>query len=340
MKISFVIPYFNGKKYIIECLDSIYSQAGIVHNEFEVIIVDDCSTDQESLESIRNYQQSKSNLRIVKNTQNSRCGESRNRGLREAKGDYIWFVDQDDYINPNCVSHLLTICQNESLDMLLFDYSIVNDDKSSNIPSKLIRSSTKTLTGLDYIQTYCEGDFWSKGYDTNVWHTIFKREFLIENNIFSPAVSYCEDMIVALHAIILAKRLLAIAETFYCYRNNANSVYHTEVGKKGRPIFDASLYAGEQMIELSELVNSDYLNLKKAIYSGGLFRLNTFCKSVLKISRRERTAFYSQVFNHKAIIDKINPYLRGWSRWLIVHPNLVLNFPKTIYILIKISEII
>lgn len=162
--------------------------------------------------------------------------------------------------------------------MLLFDYCVVNDDKSSYIPSKLIQNNTKTLTGLGYIQTYCGGDFWSKGYDTNVWHTIFKREFLIENNIFSPAVSYCEDMIVALHAIIIAKRMLAIAETFYCYRNNAYSVYHTEVGKKGRPIFDASLYAGEQMIELSELVSLDYLNLKKTIYSGGLFRgANRLC---------------------------------------------------------------
>lgn len=337
MKLSFIIPFYNGKKYIKECVNSLYLQ-DIPTSEYEVIIVDDCSTDNESLLLLSAFEAQYPNLRIIHNEQNSRCGESRNHGVREAKGEYIWFIDQDDYIAPNCLSSLLKYCETGQLDMLTFDYRNVSDDLSLNNKQNLIQTNTPILKGLDYIQTICHGDFWNAEYDTNVWHSIFRREFLIENKVFSPSVSYCEDMIVAQHAIISAKRMQSVSNDYYCYRYNPTSVFHTEVGVKGRPIFDASIYAGSEIALLSKLIPQDYQNLRNIVYQGGVERTNSFTKAILKIKAEERKRFYEQVELHPNVISRAQPYLTHKNKWLITHPRVVMSIPHLVYLYIKLTR--
>ena len=108
-KLSFIIPYYNGGKYIVECLKSIYNQ-DIPEAEYEVILVDDCSTDKDSIALVEQFAKEHSTLHIIRNECNLRCGGSRNAGLLQAKGEYVWFVDQDDYIAPNCLGHIVCLC--------------------------------------------------------------------------------------------------------------------------------------------------------------------------------------------------------------------------------------
>ena len=93
--LSIVIPVHNGADSISHCLDSIWNQ-GLNDNEYEVICVNDCSTDN-TAEVISTIQKTHSNLRLLSNSENLRAGGSRNYGVREAKGEYILFIDVDDY---------------------------------------------------------------------------------------------------------------------------------------------------------------------------------------------------------------------------------------------------
>ncbi|MBQ0024369.1 MAG: glycosyltransferase [Bacteroidales bacterium] len=324
MQITFIIPFFNGRGgYISHLLDSIYQQ-DIPENEYEVIVINDCSTDKQSLSPVNRYSSLHQNIRIIHNSTNLRCGCCRNIGVKAAKGKYIWFVDQDDYIEHNCLASLLDKCESGNLDILMFNYRNVSDDGLYNEKRALIHKDSPILSGLEYINDICGGDFWNSEYDTNVWHSIFCRDFLIENEVYSPEISYCEDMIVSLHAIIAARRVQSIKEDYYRYRYNPKSVFHTEVGKKGRAVFDSSLFAGTHILTLANLVPVPYQTLKETIISGGIWRINSFTKGILKIDKNELKLFYAQINIHPEVIDKAMPYLTMLNKLFLRHPTITM----------------
>jgi glycosyltransferase involved in cell wall biosynthesis len=339
IKLSFVIPFYNGGKYIKESLDSLYQQ-NILDENFEVILVNDCSTDQQSLDVLYSYQKMHTNIKIIHNETNQRCGMCRNIGVQDAVGDYVWFVDQDDYIQPNCLAEILNRCEANNLDVLYFDYRNVSDDLLLNKKMNLVKNDSSVMTGLDYIHTNCAGDFWHSEYDTNVWHAVYKREFLLSNNVVSPPVSYCEDLIVAQHAIIVAQHFQAITNDYYCYRYNPSSVFNTQVGKKGRLIFDASIYAGSSLIKLSSLIDQEsYGDEKRIVYEGGICRLNSFTKQIFKIPSKERKIFFDYVLANVALIDETSDNLSKVNRWILKYKNICQKLPHVVYLLIKILKI-
>lgn len=337
MKISFIIPFYNGGKYITDCLNSLCAQ-DVPASEYEIIVVDDCSPNKEDVELLENYAATCPNMRIIHNKRNLRCGGSRNEGLLHAKGEYIWFVDQDDYIKPNCLGDIIKLCSENKLDILYLDYRDVSDDLSLSKKRNIVTKISDVKSGLDYINDDCKGDFWHSGYDTNVWHSVYRRDFMITNNIFSPEVSYCEDMIVSQHAIIVAKRFMAIPNDYYCYRYNPASVFHTEVGVKGRPLFDASIYAGSEIVKLAELIPAQHQSLHDTVKSGGVHRINSFTKQLLKITSQQRRIFFEMVNKYADVVNSAKPYLKPLNRWLISHPVCVKMIPHIIYVYIKLLK--
>ena len=121
MNISFIIPAYNASSTILRTLDSIYSLS-LKIDEFEVIVIDDCSTDN-TLQIIQNYGGSKSNMRVLHQQKNHRQGAARNWGVREARGDYVMFVDADDKVEK-AVPLLLKRAFELSLDTLTCDYDV------------------------------------------------------------------------------------------------------------------------------------------------------------------------------------------------------------------------
>ena len=97
--ISFILPCYNVDRYIRESLESIYSQ-GVQENDFEVICVNDCSTDNTKV-VIEEFGRGHRNLILINHFQNKTAGGARNTGIDVAKGEYIWFVDPDDMIRPH-----------------------------------------------------------------------------------------------------------------------------------------------------------------------------------------------------------------------------------------------
>ena len=123
IRLSFILPCFNVSSYIGACLDSLLSQ-DIPHEEYEIVCVNDCSTDN-TRDIILNYQKNYPNIRLVDHAVNSKSGPSRNTGLENARGRYVWFVDADDMIKPGALSYLLGICEKDELDELFFNFDMI-----------------------------------------------------------------------------------------------------------------------------------------------------------------------------------------------------------------------
>ena len=115
-KISIIIPVYNVEKYLRECLDSCINQT---LENIEIICVDDCSTD-DSYKILEEYQSKDPRIEIFKQKQNNRQGAARNKGLEIATGEYIWFVDSDDYIDTKACQILYDAIRDFNVDILCF----------------------------------------------------------------------------------------------------------------------------------------------------------------------------------------------------------------------------
>lgn len=174
MNLSFIIPAYNASSTIVRTLDSIYTLP-IEQKEFEVIVVDDCSTD-DTLSILHNYASKQENMRVLYQEQNHRQGAARNRGLREAKGEYVMFVDADDIVEKGVPEAIKTM-DKIGADVLFCDYLWQYSD--TNIEHRHMDKS--------------EG-FWATGkvfaeecYDT-ITHScpicyIWRREYLLTKGV-------------------------------------------------------------------------------------------------------------------------------------------------------------
>ena len=109
LRLSIIIPFYNVERFISECLDSVFDQ-DIPLSEYEVICVNDGSPDH-SRDIVLQYMERFPNLHLIEHEKNKKLGAARNTGRTIAKGEYIWNVDSDDKIVPNCLSEMLKTCE-------------------------------------------------------------------------------------------------------------------------------------------------------------------------------------------------------------------------------------
>lgn len=167
MFLSFVIPVYNGGKYLAECLDSCLMQ-DLPESEFEIICVDDGSTDG-SCDVVCSYQKQHSNVLLIE--QEHRADFPRNVGLFRASGDYIWFVDQDDLVCPNCLVELKQKLAESNCDRLVFRYYEFVEELTEQEKQRIVSRTLQPNSGA--------------GKENNVvWSCVFKKTFLLENEVW------------------------------------------------------------------------------------------------------------------------------------------------------------
>lgn len=171
MTLSFIIPVYNGADYIVRCLDSICNLE-LQQNDYEVIVVDDCSTDN-TRDIVYEYMSSHSQVRILCQKENHKQGAARNRGLREAKGEYITYVDSDDIVLDGIVSALQWTTRLKT-DMV---YCSCYHEKSTveDVLKRIDMPENTILSGKDFCEQYQqEGVFWYP------WGFLIRREWLLQ----------------------------------------------------------------------------------------------------------------------------------------------------------------
>ena len=216
--ISLIMPCYNVEKYVAQCLDSIYNQ-DISETLYEVICVNDCSPDG-TRNIILEYQKKHSNLILIDHLVNKKLGVARNTGRSKARGKYLWNIDSDDYIKPNCLKTLIEICEKNELDILMFNHVFFKNNieiENTDYPFP----NSNSLSGIDFLNKYCLNSF---SEISPVWIQIYNVEFLNKNNIYSPEINMGEDGPYTYKSLLSAKRVMSITKSCYAYRANENSL--------------------------------------------------------------------------------------------------------------------
>lgn len=206
MKIlSIIIPVYNVEKYISQCLESCIYQEGVSHDEYEIIIVNDGTPDN-SMEIVYKYKEQYPSLITVFEQKNSGLSVARNSGINIAKGEYVWFVDSDDWIIEGCLKYIIAkIKDNKYFDLLQIQAKEYKGKDTYDV--YLYKFYEGILNGPDCIR--------KGGLPCCAVVTICKTSFLKENSIyFRPNILH-EDSEFKPRAVYLAKSIAFLDE--FCY---------------------------------------------------------------------------------------------------------------------------
>lgn len=232
--ISIIIPMYNVEKYIGECLDSILAQT---FTDYEVIIVDDCSTDK-SCEVVESYmkkfnKKSEDKLQLIRSKKNSGAACARNIGLRVSLGEYILFVDSDDAIISDALETLFRLAQKFNADVIHCEKYFQAEGDTVTTNKTLLKERSGELTEFVTKPTFISdklgdrvrdfGNYKMIGYTCN---NFIKRRFIVENDIKFPILRAGEDHVFTFFLLCLAKNILRVPYTFYVYRNTEAGITH------------------------------------------------------------------------------------------------------------------
>ncbi|MBR5913915.1 MAG: glycosyltransferase family 2 protein [Selenomonadaceae bacterium] len=230
---------YNVEKYIKICVDSILAQT---FQDFEIIIVDDCSTDN-SYELCRELYGDNEKIRIFQQEKNQGQGPARNFGLKNARGEYVWFIDGDDAILPDIIKklHKVTKKTENGVDVIHFlgHYRSHQEDSNPIRFDKLEiawENRQEGFLGSDIrerlINNWIKNRIWA-----NTFKFVYKRNFLIDNGIHYPDAPMAQDQPFALEALCLAKNYFMLKDNSYIYRHHSESVVHSpRIDKFGKVI--------------------------------------------------------------------------------------------------------
>lgn len=292
--LTYIIPVFNAEKTIVDTLNSLYS-VGMDEDSFEVIMVDDCSTDK-TRQIIKEYMLTHSNIRLVCQTINKKQGAARNRAIPMAKGKFISFVDSDDLVESG-ISNALKMAQHSDVDVLICQTRSLNVDRLYTL-HHLSKEETRVLSG---------GDFLDQHYHWHLpgapWGYIFKTQYLQGNNIHFIEGHFHEDVDWTIQQIYFASSVCICADLIYTYVHREDSTvnqrnctqyadtiladYRTilfaETVKKVHPIFaeqcisDRSYSIKAKMIRLWKLPDKNFFKFYRCLGNENRLQLWSIC---------------------------------------------------------------
>ena len=224
-KFSIIIPVYNMEKYLRECLNSIINQT---LQDFEVICINDNSTDN-SLKILTEYAK-KDNRFIVISQENQGQGVARNKGIDAANGEYLAFVDPDDYIENNMLEQLYKRFKETNASMILFNHFSfedgTNDKKISDFEQKSIKFgyTIKPNTYFNWKDLKPQKRLTSVNYAA--WNKVYSSDFIKKNNIKFAPYRIGEDHLFSISALLLADKIYYDNSVFYNYRRRISSFAH------------------------------------------------------------------------------------------------------------------
>ncbi len=232
--ISIIIPMYNAEEYIGECLDSILAQT---FQNFEVIIVDDCSTDN-CVAVVESYKPKFDGRLLLEKTEKNSGGGGyipRNIGLNLAHGEYVYFMDADDYISETALETFYNAAKEYDADVVYTSshYDLTKPTEMRVLRDRenqsLVKNNLKDTPLLTINDPQKNIDrLLDIGNFKTPWTKFLRRDFLIENEITFPAIVVGGDFIWVIHVYCRARRFLRIQEPLYYYRRYSSSSVSTK----------------------------------------------------------------------------------------------------------------
>ena len=223
--ISVIIPVYNVEQYLKQCVDSVLAQT---YQNIEIILVDDGSTDSSDV-ICDQYKNTDNRIKVI-HQKNAGLSEARNHGFDSATGEYVYFLDSDDWIEKDTLSSLMQKAHETNVDIVFFDSKSFEDsEKGYQIPQRYIRkhdySTDEGLTVFEQMQK-------NKEFHSAVPLLFFRKSFLDKSNIcFYPGILY-EDMLFTFEALTKAEKVVQCKEAFYQRRYRSCSITQSKVKEK------------------------------------------------------------------------------------------------------------
>ena len=253
--ISVIVPVYMVEKYLPQCIESIQKQT---YRELEIILVNDGSTDG-SPQICDWYAQGDLRIKVI-HQKNKGLSGARNAGLEIATGEYIGFVDSDDYIKENMYEALYQALLREKADMAICSYEKVSEEGERIENTSPIKD--EVLSGYDILKKLPECKGW---YYVTMWNRLYKRELF--SQIRLPEGKNHEDEAVAHKIYFAAKKVVTIRDALYCYRNAENSIMSTWTSIKRLDGLEAlyERFCAYQKAGLNELLWGAYISLRNTM---------------------------------------------------------------------------
>lgn len=215
MKVSIIIPVYQVADLIERCLLSALNQS---YRNIEVILVDDCGPDNSMAiaQSVLNKHPRASDASIVIHEKNRGLSAARNTGVEHATGDYVYFLDSDDEIVPNCIELMMEPVGESNPDFVIADYKVVGSDVPYP-PLRLVRGAIHS--NVQILLSYLEGDWYMMA-----WNKLINRNFLIENELTFKEELIHEDNLWSFQLACLAKSAFVINDSTYIYHIQNDSL--------------------------------------------------------------------------------------------------------------------
>lgn len=276
--LSIIVPIYGTEKYIARCAHSLFSQAS---DKIEYVFVNDCTPDN-ALSILKNIiQEDKTvflNVKIINHDYNQGLGAARLTGLNHSTGEYVWFVDSDDFVEQNAIQTLMPFfdrCSN----LITFSFF---EEKNHSVSKYVVRNvSVERLLRTQIPAT--------------LWKCVFRRKFLFLNNIFPiQGINYAEDFHVLAKALLVSEYTIELSDKYlYHYEcSNQNSLMHQLSTKAYESCADAVMsvyefYKSHGAVEtyrytLAAMLVQKYLDLKKSDSNNP--RLNNLLSSIKELS--------------------------------------------------------
>lgn len=220
VKISVIVPVYNAGKYLEECLSHITGQS---FTDIEIICIDDGSTDN-SADILNDFAESDSRFKII-SQENRGLGAARNRGIELAKGDYVYFMDADDYLELTALEESYEISQKYGLDFLIFKIRNFNDRTNEEIHDDYYSMPhLKERVGAN-VFNYCDVTDIGLKLAVNAYGTFFKRDFI--GDLRFPEGLLFEDNVFFAQALFRAERIYFYDRFLYNRRVHDGSLSNT-----------------------------------------------------------------------------------------------------------------
>lgn len=226
--ISVIIPMYNAEKYIGECLTSLASQT---FQDFEVIVVDDRSTDNSRAVVENFFATFGDRLNLIRLSSNSGCAAvPRNYAMTKARGKYVYFLDSDDLLTDTALAELCEVAECFNADVVHAEKCLAFFEVNGKICADPVSFQEGAFVTEPTLETFDISErikgFTQKRFMWWSWNKLFRRQYLLDNQITFPALKQFEDFVFVLKCLVTARNYVRVPFVNCCYRLREDSLSH------------------------------------------------------------------------------------------------------------------
>ena len=254
-KVSVIIPVYNADKYLTECIDSVISQT---LKDIEIICIDDGSSD-ESMKILRDYEKSDSRIRVFAQ-KHSNAGTARNKGLSYATGEYLSFLDADDFFESNMLQKAYEVAAKCKAEIVVFGSDAVNNNTDSHRKLRFTIRENTIPTKIPFEATDINRDFFAT-FAGWAWDKLFGREYIHTNRFFFQEQRTTNDLKFTYMSLANAKRIAIVQDILAHHRTHIKTSLEATRSESYKCFYEALVMLREELVTvgLFKRFEQDYM---------------------------------------------------------------------------------